>query len=235
MRNSKLSQSIVLAHFFYNHRVLAMDFIYNFTEKADHDLKSAWFVDWRFKDWVILFFLSEWLNLSFSNLKMIPPQCHNTTRVTPFYFSLSVFKLCIIPQSPCARRKITRLWVGDKTVESLFNLNSRIIIHSPDETDGPWIPALMPKNLIPANLIFHKFFLRKAFLKSFREENGSDLDHITLWSLALKMPCPGVAKGWISWAAGSPQGGLVEPFQVAAAWTQPSRSIRIRIRGDKAN
>lgn len=43
----------------------------------------------------------------------------------------------------------------------------------------------------------------------------------------------GVAKGWVFRAAGSPQGGLVEPFQVTAAWTQPSCSFWILIRGEE--
>lgn len=78
-----------------------------------------------------LYFQSDWI-CNFQSLEMIPPQCHNTTMVRPFYFFLNVLKLCIIPQPPCARSQITRLWVGDKTVESLFNLNSLIIRHSPD-------------------------------------------------------------------------------------------------------
>lgn len=91
----------------------------------------------------------------------------------------------------------------------------------------------MPKKSNSCKFNISHILLQKETLKknNFKKEICSHLDYVTLLIPTLKMPYPEVVRGWISWAAGSPWGGLVEPFQVAAAWTQPSCSIRIRIRG----
>lgn len=80
-----------------------------------------------------------------------------------------------------------------------------------------------------------QILLQKGFVKSFKKESDSYLHYIMLFSTPWKCDTQKWLRGGSpSRAAGCPQGGLVEPFQVSAAWTQASCSLWILIRGEQA-